>query len=84
MPYLRAVLEAGRVRRHRADYDRQLADLGDAGWYWHLYLDGEKVNGGLCESREEARAAAEHAVSCDWTSSMHTYYGFYGSGLATL
>ena len=23
-------------------------------WYWHLYRDGEKINGGIANSEEEA------------------------------
>lgn len=72
MPDLRAALEAGPVRLRR-DYDRQLADMGEAGWYWHLYLNGEKVNGGLSGTREEARAAAEHAVSLHLHGEPYVY-----------
>lgn len=54
----------GRLTR-RAAYDRRILAMGEAGWYWHVYLDGRKVNGGLSGSREEARAAADSAVTAD-------------------
>ena len=27
-------------------------------WYWHLFKDGEKINGGLADSEEHALYAA--------------------------
>lgn len=35
-------------------YTRELVPLEDGTWYWHLFLDGEKVNGGLAEDEDWA------------------------------
>lgn len=59
--------------RCRAAYDRRIVPLEDGTWYWHLYLDGERLNGGLSPSRAEARMAAGHAISFD----MHGHYACY-------
>lgn len=54
---------AGSLARRRAAYDRRIVPLGDGTWYWHLYLNGERLNGGLSPSRDDARAAAGHAIT---------------------
>ena len=51
--------------RHRMDYERRVTDMGEAGWYWHLYLDGQRLNGGLSATREDAVIAAGCAVAFD-------------------
>lgn len=69
----------GRLAR-RAAYDRRVVAMGEAGWYWHVYLDGQKVNGGLSGTREEARAAAEHAVTADMSGEPCAYAGWPFAG----
>lgn len=56
-----AAVLSGRLAR-RAAYDVKVTGMGDGTWYWHLHLDGERVNGGLSSSPGEARAAARHAI----------------------
>lgn len=46
-----------------ADYQWFLVDLGEAGWYWHLYWNDEKVNGGINDYKWEAEQEAEN---CAW------------------
>lgn len=63
-------------QRRRAAYDRRIVPLGDGTWYWHLYLDGERLNGGLSPSRDEARMAAGHAITFHLAGEPYTYAGW--------
>lgn len=54
-----------RELRLRSAYRREVRDLADGTCYWHLYWKGERVNGGLSDSRAGALAAAEHALVFD-------------------
>lgn len=62
---LAVALRRGTEARHRGEYERRITDMGEAGWYWHLYLDGQRLNGGLSATREEAVIAAGCAVTFD-------------------
>ena len=39
-------------------YELETEYLGEDQWYWHLYRDGIKINGGLNDSEEAAMYAA--------------------------
>lgn len=43
-------------------YRREVTPLPDGMWYWHLFRDDVRVNGGLSRSREDALADAGFAV----------------------
>ncbi len=38
------------------------------GVYWHLYLDGERINGGLCDTEMEALSETKRA---SWAHHFH-------------
>lgn len=43
------------LRRYNWSWTRQ----PDGTWYWHLYFDGERCNGGIAESKWHAEQAVE-------------------------
>jgi hypothetical protein len=42
-------------------YRHVIRRLPDGCWYWHLYWNGERVNGGLSPTEADARADARNA-----------------------
>ncbi len=50
------------ISREETRYRTKLAQVNapheQESWYWHLYFDGEKVNGGLSDTEAEARSDA--------------------------
>lgn len=50
-------------RRMMAPYSRTFTHLEDGTWYWHAFLRGERVNGGLSETLEDARADSARAIA---------------------
>lgn len=38
-------------------YSHSLKKLPDGGWYWHLFFDGERINGGLASSERSCHDA---------------------------
>jgi hypothetical protein len=61
-----ALLYSLRLRASR--YRVEIREYPDGQFYWHLFVrsSGERVNGGLNDSREEASAAASQAIG--WRS----------------
>jgi len=57
--YLRSRTLSRRIR----EYDRKYAELDDGMWYWHVFLHGERVNGGLSETHDDARADSARAIA---------------------
>lgn len=44
------------LRRYNWSWNR----LSDGQWYWHLYFDGERCNGGLVNSESECKQAVRN------------------------
>ena len=50
-----------RYWRWLIDYLCDVVQLADGSFYWHLFYRGERVNGGLSATREDARADSASA-----------------------
>jgi hypothetical protein len=56
-------LSASEYTWRRGQYDREYAQLADGSWYWRLHLHGERLNGGISATRQDAAHDAGRAVS---------------------
>lgn len=54
------------LRFRYRDYRKIIVPLPGGSFYWHLYHCGERVNGGLGETRDEAAKAAGQASAQHW------------------
>lgn len=71
---LQRELDGFRGRRlARSGYQCVTRPLPGGMFYWHLYHQGERVNGGLSESRDAACEASGYAV----TRHMHETGGYW-------
>lgn len=50
------------VRLRARLYDRQVTELNDGLFYWHLFFRGERINGGLSCSYASAMSAAWYVM----------------------
>lgn len=46
-------------------YSKDVTELADGQFYWHVYLHGERINGGLAESWLTAHEDAVRAARQD-------------------
>lgn len=50
-----------RFSEYRAEYQQLNGPAEPELWYWHLFLNEEKINGGVADSRERAENTASDA-----------------------
>jgi hypothetical protein len=46
----------------------------DGCWYWHLYFDGERINGGLAESEAHCRRLVSEYKAQHQRGQLRTQY----------